>query len=325
MKTFWFDLFVLITFFPVFSGDAAAGAPARQNSAGASGRDISQRILQLSQKGDWPPMDQVIKSLEKLVAAGGEDVNPQPLLGLADHATGMTPLMYAVKENRTSFVDRLIELGCDVTARNNVDTHPNYRRKLSRESTQSVESICALKAPPPFTRQGPLARGDLETMLKLNENDIEQSAGRQDNYNALHVASMFSREEIVKLLLAKKGVDIYAPGGKERMDDDEDDDSVFDDDDYEEEKNEEEEEEEAKEETQRISDDMKRIESMMEQLKKAREQVMERLKDTFSKDEVLSEIMKFSAAEQRKVKPTSITEAINQEEEPLKPIAVEVI
>ncbi|RZF35384.1 hypothetical protein LSTR_LSTR009769 [Laodelphax striatellus] len=107
------------------------------------------------------------------------------------------------------------------------------------------------------------------------------------------------------------------------MDDDEDDDSVFDDDDYEEEKNEEEEEEEAKEETQRISDDMKRIESMMEQLKKAREQVMERLKDTFSKDEVLSEIMKFSAAEQRKVKPSSITEAINQEEEPLKPIAVE--
>lgn len=36
--------------------------------------------------------------------------------------TGMTPLMYAVKDNRTSFVDRLIELGCDVTARNNVGT-----------------------------------------------------------------------------------------------------------------------------------------------------------------------------------------------------------
>nr|AOR81468.1 no mechanoreceptor potential C [Nilaparvata lugens] len=138
-------------------GDGTPGAPARQNSAGASGRDISARILQLSQKGDWPPMDQVIKSLEKLVASGGEDVNPQPLAGIADHATGMTPLMYAVKENRTSFVDRLIELGCDVTARNN------------------------------------------------------------DNYNALHVASMFSREEIVKLLLAKKGVDIYAPGGPKQQ------------------------------------------------------------------------------------------------------------
>jgi ankyrin repeat protein len=32
--------------------------------------------------------------------------------------TGMTPLMYAVKENRTSIIDRLIELGCDVCARN---------------------------------------------------------------------------------------------------------------------------------------------------------------------------------------------------------------
>lgn len=34
--------------------------------------------------------------------------------------TGMTPLMYAVKDNRTSFVERLIELGSDVGARNNV-------------------------------------------------------------------------------------------------------------------------------------------------------------------------------------------------------------
>lgn len=32
----------------------------------------------------------------------------------------MTPLMYAVKDNRTSILDRLIELGSDVGARNNV-------------------------------------------------------------------------------------------------------------------------------------------------------------------------------------------------------------
>lgn len=32
----------------------------------------------------------------------------------------MTPLMYAVKDNRTSYLDRLIELGSDVCARNNV-------------------------------------------------------------------------------------------------------------------------------------------------------------------------------------------------------------
>lgn len=34
----------------------------------------------------------------------------------------MTPLMYAVKDNRTSLVERMLELGSDVTARNNVST-----------------------------------------------------------------------------------------------------------------------------------------------------------------------------------------------------------
>lgn len=32
----------------------------------------------------------------------------------------MTPLMYAVKDNRLSVLDRLIDLGSDVGARNNV-------------------------------------------------------------------------------------------------------------------------------------------------------------------------------------------------------------
>lgn len=34
--------------------------------------------------------------------------------------TGMTPLMYAVKDNRTAFLDRMIDLGADIGARNNV-------------------------------------------------------------------------------------------------------------------------------------------------------------------------------------------------------------
>lgn len=34
--------------------------------------------------------------------------------------TGMTPLMYAVKDNRVSYLDRLIDLGSDIMARNNV-------------------------------------------------------------------------------------------------------------------------------------------------------------------------------------------------------------
>lgn len=35
----------------------------------------------------------------------------------------------------------------------------------------------------------------------------------QDNYNVLHIASMYSREDVVKTLLAKKGVDPFATGG----------------------------------------------------------------------------------------------------------------
>lgn len=35
----------------------------------------------------------------------------------------------------------------------------------------------------------------------------------QDNYNALHIASMYSREDVVKLLLNKRGVDPYSTGG----------------------------------------------------------------------------------------------------------------
>ena len=34
--------------------------------------------------------------------------------------TGNTPLMMAVKDNKTPLIDRLIELGSDVCARNNV-------------------------------------------------------------------------------------------------------------------------------------------------------------------------------------------------------------
>jgi hypothetical protein len=35
----------------------------------------------------------------------------------------------------------------------------------------------------------------------------------QDNYNALHIAAMYSREDTVKIMLAKKGVDPFASGG----------------------------------------------------------------------------------------------------------------
>lgn len=41
-------------------------------------------------------------------------------LGFLFQVTGMTPLMYAVKDNRTTFIDRMLDLGVDITARNYV-------------------------------------------------------------------------------------------------------------------------------------------------------------------------------------------------------------
>lgn len=35
----------------------------------------------------------------------------------------------------------------------------------------------------------------------------------QDNYNVLHVAAMYSREDVIKSLLVKKGVDPFSTGG----------------------------------------------------------------------------------------------------------------
>jgi Ankyrin repeat. len=35
----------------------------------------------------------------------------------------MTPLMYAVKDNRAALLDRMIDLGADVCARNNVSSN----------------------------------------------------------------------------------------------------------------------------------------------------------------------------------------------------------
>lgn len=49
--------------------------------------------------------------------------------------TGMTPLMYAVKDNRSAFIDRMIELGAEIGARNNVSIRCNenyHQRQLQR-------------------------------------------------------------------------------------------------------------------------------------------------------------------------------------------------
>ncbi|KAL7045292.1 hypothetical protein ACKWTF_002184 [Chironomus riparius] len=138
--------------------EGAASAPEKKpQSAGASMRDAAQRILTLALKGEWTAVEGVVKSLEKAVekakAASEEEIYLAPMAGVLDPMTGNTPLMLAVKDNKTPLIDRLVDLGSDVCARNN------------------------------------------------------------DNYNVLHVASMYSREDVVKALLSKKGVDPYSTGG----------------------------------------------------------------------------------------------------------------
>lgn len=63
-------------------------------------------------------------------------LNKQDKRNFCFQATGMTPLMYAVKDNRTSLVDRMIELGSDVGARNNVS--PNPQQNITKKKIDSL-------------------------------------------------------------------------------------------------------------------------------------------------------------------------------------------
>ncbi|XP_063885899.1 serine/threonine-protein phosphatase 6 regulatory ankyrin repeat subunit C-like isoform X3 [Scylla paramamosain] len=81
------------------------------------------RVLLLSAKGDWPALDHALKVLERLVPeqqlSGSSSQPPfHPLKDLADETTGYTPLMYAARENKPVFIDRLSELGCNPNDKN---------------------------------------------------------------------------------------------------------------------------------------------------------------------------------------------------------------
>ncbi|XP_011314875.1 uncharacterized protein nompC [Fopius arisanus] len=109
----------------------------KPGSAGATAREAAQRLLGLASRGEWAPVDQLLKTLEKAVQSAGDDGNPVPLAGVMDPVsiTGISR-------------DRMTEL---------------------------------------------------------------------DNYNALHISAMYSREDVVKLLLSKRGVDPYATGGRGKI------------------------------------------------------------------------------------------------------------
>lgn len=56
----------------------------KPGSAGATAREGSQRLLGLASRGEWAPVDQLIKTLEKAVQNAGEDGNTIPLAGVMD-------------------------------------------------------------------------------------------------------------------------------------------------------------------------------------------------------------------------------------------------
>lgn len=53
-------------------------------SAGQTQRDAGTKAMNLALKQEWTPLEQTLKSMEKFVAAGGEDVNSHPLAGVMD-------------------------------------------------------------------------------------------------------------------------------------------------------------------------------------------------------------------------------------------------
>lgn len=67
------------------TGNADAPQPgSKPGSAGATSREGAQRLLSLASKGEWAPVDALLKSLEKAAQGAGEEGNPSPLAGVID-------------------------------------------------------------------------------------------------------------------------------------------------------------------------------------------------------------------------------------------------
>ncbi|XP_022687869.1 transient receptor potential cation channel subfamily A member 1 homolog [Varroa jacobsoni] len=69
--------------------------------------ELCVKIMNMSRRGDWLGVDALLKHCEKGM------LPPD----LADEATGLTPLMYAVKDSRVGIADKFLDLGQNVNAR----------------------------------------------------------------------------------------------------------------------------------------------------------------------------------------------------------------
>lgn len=100
---------------------------------GLSDAEAGARLLELCKKCDWYEVDGYLRYFEKRVR-NGTSPDPKPLATLKDEASGLTPLMYAVKDSRIPIVDRMIEMGCSVNETNKDGLAPIHLAALhSRE------------------------------------------------------------------------------------------------------------------------------------------------------------------------------------------------
>jgi len=66
------------------TGGEAPQPGSKPSSAGATAREGAQRLLGLAARGEWAPVDQLLKSLEKTVQSAGDDAFIVPLTGVLD-------------------------------------------------------------------------------------------------------------------------------------------------------------------------------------------------------------------------------------------------
>ena len=104
-----------------------------------------RRLLILCQKGEWDSAGETLKALDVMVAQ--ETMDRKILTETADRVTGNTPIMYAAIENKISFMERMLSLGCNVNKKNNENyTALHFAAMYSREDT--VNWLLAKRANP---------------------------------------------------------------------------------------------------------------------------------------------------------------------------------
>ncbi|XP_041105107.1 transient receptor potential cation channel, subfamily N, member 1 isoform X2 [Polyodon spathula] len=145
-----------------------------ESSSVSSGSTVtsSDRVLLLASRGEWIALELTLKGIEK----GGPEISH------IDEESGLTPLMIAVKENRLSIVERLLELGVNLT-----DRTKDGRTALHVAAAHSKDEIVKLlvKRTDPNVPGGPKeqlplhyaatrptgAQNVIQTLLKFSHKD----------------------------------------------------------------------------------------------------------------------------------------------------------